>query len=100
MDVARRIGKEEIASPGDLHQRDTLAGEGVADGPADTPGSERHELKVALVGDHRPGPGHHLAVHTDPAHLAALLLDSGARHLGMCRRDEVTVHGGDSLVLR
>ena len=100
MDVLRRIGEEEVTPAGHLHQRHTLAGQCLLDRSADSTGALGRELKVALVRDHRTRTGHDLAAQSDSAHLAALLLDPRAGHLGVGGCEQFASHGKSSLVRR
>src|SRR5690606_12076935 len=56
------------------------------------------EVQFALIGDHRSGPGHHLAVDPDLDHLAALLLDAEAVDLGVTGVEQIALHRQCSLL--
>ena len=93
VDVHRRVGDEDLARPGDLHQLRALAGEGLLDQPAHAARAGVLEGHVALVGDHRA----ELGLHGDGGQLdleqLVVLEREGLAGLDFVERPEGGLHG-------
>src|SRR5215216_4750133 len=72
VDLGGEVGEEHVAPAPAAHQGHALAGDGLLEHAADAARALVLEVDLALVGDHRPLAGHHLAVQGDPEHARVL----------------------------
>jgi hypothetical protein len=72
VDVGGAIGEEDIALAAHLHERHPFAGQLLLEPLARAARAERLEFHLTLVGDHRAGAGHRLAVQLDLEHFGVL----------------------------
>ena len=93
VDLHRVVGEEDVALAGDLHQRHALTREGLLEELPDAAGSLVGEVDLALVGDHRSLPCHHVPVERDPEPARVLQREAVGRGRLEVRAEQFTAHG-------